>query len=95
MSDDLVGRLLDTSHGVRLAREAAARIEELEMQVAELNGLSDGRPCNTDVFLAAATEQLDDAWDLFEAVNDWVHGEWESATAGLAICLKLKGQDDE
>jgi hypothetical protein len=33
MSDDLVERLRDTSHGVRLAREAADRIEELETKL--------------------------------------------------------------
>ena len=35
MSDDLVKRLRDTAHGVRLSREAADRIEELEAKLAK------------------------------------------------------------
>ena len=36
MSDDLVKRLRDTAHGVRLSREAADRIEELEADLRKM-----------------------------------------------------------
>jgi len=45
----------------------------------------DGRPCNTDVFLAAAIDQLDDKWDLYESIKCWVHGDWKGALEGLTI----------
>ena len=66
--------------------EAADRIEQLAATCEQLERdkvLDDGRPCVTDVFLAAAIEQLDDKWDFFEAVKCWCEGDWE---IGRASC---------
>ncbi len=43
----------------------------------------DGRPCNTDVFLAAAMQAFDDKWDFYLAVKDWVEGDWDGALTGI------------
>ncbi len=48
-------------------------------------GVDDGRPCNTDVFLVAAMEQLDDKWDFFESVKDWCEGDWDGALTGIEL----------
>lgn len=58
----------------------------------------DGRPCATDIFLAAASEQLDDKWDFYEAVQDWLHGDWEGALEGVtlpAAALRAGGDPHE
>jgi hypothetical protein len=58
----------------------------LDVQPApEVAALDDGRPCATDVFLAAAMEQLDDKSDFFEAVRDWCEGDWKGALTGIEL----------
>jgi hypothetical protein len=79
MSDDLIKRLL--AEETDLTDCAADRIEQLERERV----LDDGRPCVTDVFLAAAIEQLDDKWDFFEAVKCWCEGDWEGALEGIEL----------
>jgi len=49
----------------------------------EMSEPKDGRPCNTDVFLAALLETYDDKWDIHEAIVAWVHGDWQNATTGI------------
>lgn len=78
MSDDLIKRL---GKSVWTLDQAADRIEELERDKVP----DDGRPCVTDVFLAAAIEQLDDKWDFFEAVKCWCEGDWEGALEGIEL----------
>jgi hypothetical protein len=63
-------------------------IKELERERV----LNDGRPCVTDVFLAAAIEQLDDKWDFFEAVKCWCEGDWAGALEGIKLA-ELEGKD--
>lgn len=53
----------------------------------------DGRPCNTDVFLAALVEDDEiDAYEFVEAVEHWVHGGWDDALEYLddAVAEKLR-----
>jgi hypothetical protein len=69
------------THAFEAADKMADRIEELERDKV----LDDGRPCVTDVFLAAAIEQLDDKWDFFEAVKCWCEGDWEGALEGIEL----------
>jgi hypothetical protein len=71
----------------------ADRIKELEAKLAELEP-KDGRPCATDEFLAVILDELDDNWDIFEAIKDWVEGDWVNAVQGTTIA-ELKGEDNE
>ena len=64
-----------------LAADLADALAEVERLRAALT--DDGRPCNTDVFLAAAMQQFDDKWDFYEAVKDWVEGDWDGALTGM------------
>ena len=49
----------------------------------------DGRPCETDVFLVALMDQVDDHYDRLDAIRSWLEGDWESATYGTTIaCVK-------
>jgi hypothetical protein len=57
----------------------------MKCPVSDLELPDDGRPCNTDVFLAAAIEQHDDKWDFHDAVKDWIHGDWKNALVGITI----------
>jgi hypothetical protein len=69
------------------------RIAELEAKLSELEP-KDGRPCATDEFLAVILDELDDNWDIFEAIKDWVEGDWVNAVQGTTIA-ELKGESDE
>ena len=81
--------------------EWAARALEAEAKLAELEP-KDGRPCATDEFLAVILDELDDNWDIFEAIKDWVEGDWVSAVQGTTIaelssvsCANSKGEKDD
>lgn len=50
--------------------------------------LGDGRPCNTDEFLAVLLAECDDHYDRLEAIKAWLEGDWDEACAGLSIELK-------
>lgn len=39
----------------------------------------DGRPCNTDKFLAVLLETCDDHFDIHDAIRNWVEGDWNTA----------------
>lgn len=54
-------------------------------EALELSSPDDGRPCNTDVFLAAVLDQLEDKYDVHEALNDWVAGDWDKAMVGVTL----------
>ena len=72
----------------RLVYDLSRQVEADAVRIAELERkrvLDDGRPCVTDVFLAAAIEQLDDKWDFFEAVKCWCEGDWEGAFEGIEL----------
>jgi hypothetical protein len=66
------------------------RIAGLEVMLAELEA-KDGRPCATDKFLAVILDELDDNWDIFNAIKDWVEGDWVNAVAGTTLA-ELKGE---
>ena len=70
--------------------EWAARAREAEAKLAELEP-KDGRPCATDEFLAVILDELDDNWDIFEAIKDWVEGDWVNAVQGTTLA-ELKGE---
>jgi NADPH-dependent glutamate synthase beta subunit-like oxidoreductase len=53
-------------------------------EAADLIDPPDGRPCNTDVFLAAALRCLDHN-DIPTAVTDWVEGNWSDAMEGVTL----------
>ena len=95
---DCHGHIFTLGHGYFSTKEEAIaawntradkdRIEQLAATCEQLERdkvLDDGRPCVTDVFLAAAIEQLDDKWDLFEAVKCWCEGDWEGALEGIEL----------
>jgi len=44
---------------------------------------SDGRPCNTDVFLVHLLEHEHDNYDLRDRIQDWIEGDWDGALKGL------------
>jgi hypothetical protein len=81
------------------------RIEKLEAENKLLNSIvadaaierakelepKDGRPCATDEFLAVILDELDDNWDIFEAIKNWVEGDWVNAVQGTTIA-ELKGE---
>jgi hypothetical protein len=70
--------------------ESEDEVAELEAKLAELEP-KDGRPCATDEFLAVILDELDDNWDIFEAIKDWVEGDWVNAVQGTALA-ELKGE---
>jgi len=77
------------------------RAETAEAKLAELEP-KDGRPCATDEFLAVILDELDDSWNIFYAIKDWVEGDWVSAVQGTTIaelssvsCANSKGKADE
>jgi hypothetical protein len=72
---------------------AKSRAEAAEAKLAELEP-KDGRPCATDEFLAVILDELDDNWDIFEAIRGWVEGDWVNAVQGTTIA-ELKGESDE
>jgi hypothetical protein len=39
-------------------------------------------------------DELDDNWDIFEAIKDWVEGDWVNAVQGTTIA-ELKGESDD
>jgi hypothetical protein len=49
---------------------------------------TDGRPCNTDEFLAVLLAECDDHYDRLEAIQAWLKGDWDEACEGLSIELK-------
>jgi uncharacterized coiled-coil protein SlyX len=70
--------------------ESEDEVAELQAKLAELEP-KDGRPCATDEFLAVILDELDDNWDIFEAIKDWVEGDWVNAVQGTTIA-ELKGE---
>ena len=51
-----------------------------------VRALEDGRPCSTDIWMAAAIQQLDDdKWDFFDACKCWVEGDWDGAMEGVTL----------
>jgi hypothetical protein len=66
------------------------RIEELEAKLAQLDP-NDGRPCPTDIFLVTVMDELDDDYDMREAVRDWIEGDWWGAVKGTTLA-ELKGE---
>jgi hypothetical protein len=73
--------------------ESEDEVAELQAKLAELEP-KDGRPCATDEFLAVILDELDDNWDIFEAIKDWVEGDWVNAVQDTTLA-KLKGDSDE
>ena len=56
--------------------------------------VDDGRPFSTDVFLVALFNEFEDPEFIYDAINEWMHGDWENATWGLARhipALQTKG----
>lgn len=55
--------------------------------MAEKNNydLNDGRPCETDVFLATLFEQIDDVHDREVAIQAWIEGAWDEALEGVTL----------
>lgn len=53
--------------------------------MSEKRTFEDGRPCETDVFLAALLDQMEDDHDFRAAVKDWVEGDWDGAMHGIKI----------
>ena len=41
--------------------------------------MTDGRPMNTDVFLGKLFEACDDKYDRSDAIDEWLHGDWNAA----------------
>ncbi|MBP2613050.1 hypothetical protein [Agrobacterium pusense] len=72
-----VGRLL----GVSIPRQTIV-VKEL-MDAASKENPSDGRPCSMDVFVAALFEDCDDHFDRADAIEEWLHGDWEAALSYL------------
>ena len=50
-----------------------------------VKALEDGRPCSTDIWMAAAIQQLDDKWDFFDACKCWLEGDWDGAMEGVTL----------
>ena len=44
-----------------------------------MTDMNDGRPCNTDVFIAHVLQHDDDAHGIIIRLKDWVEGAWDSA----------------
>lgn len=40
---------------------------------------SDGRPCSMDVFVSKLFETCYDRQDRCDAINEWLHGDWDAA----------------
>jgi hypothetical protein len=55
------------------------------------DALADGRPCATDVFLKVLFDAVDDHHDRSYAINEWLHGDWQAATEGLALAALSVG----
>jgi uncharacterized coiled-coil protein SlyX len=79
--------------------ESEDEVAELQAKLAELEP-KDGRPCATDEFLAVILDELDDNWDIFEAIKDWVEGDWVNAVQGTTLaelssvsCANLNGEN--
>ncbi|WP_043062970.1 hypothetical protein [Brucella anthropi] len=43
----------------------------------------DGRPCSMDEFMAALFNEQADEFDISEAAESWVHGDWKEALSYL------------
>lgn len=71
--------------------ESQDEVAELRAKIAELEP-KDGRPCATDVFLAVILDELDDNWGIFEAIKDWVEGDWVNAIQGTTLAELKAGQ---
>ena len=50
-----------------------------------VKALEDGRPCSTDIWMAAAIQQIDDKWDFFDACKCWAEGDWDGAMEGVSL----------
>lgn len=50
----------------------------------------DRRPCATDVFLVALFEEFDNLYDRDEAIQDWLHGDWNAAFIGFSAAARAK-----
>ena len=72
-----VGRLL----GVSIRRQTIV-VKEL-MDAASEASPADGRPCSMDVFVAALFEDCGDHFDRADAIDEWLHGDWETALSYL------------
>ena len=47
------------------------------------SAIDDGRPCAMDVFAAALQDDCDDPFDRWEAIVEWLHGDWDAAFSFL------------
>mgnify|MGYP005991919393 CR=1 FL=1 len=59
--------------------------------------MTDGRPCNTDMFLDKLVHNHDvDHYDIKDAVKAWVYGYWKEAFAYLSLddIEELEKQND-
>lgn len=61
-------------------------------EMPELTG--DGRPMNTDVFMAIALINLKADADLRLAMDEWAHGDWDSAMGIIRACMEADNATD-
>ena len=53
--------------------------------MADKNLPDDGRPCNTDVFIACLLDQANSFEAIVSRLQAWSEGDWESALEGLDV----------
>lgn len=73
-----VGEML----GVRVPGQTFVVQELMEAAAANIDP-GDGRPCSMDVFAAALFEDCDDHFDRADAIDEWLHGDWDAALSYL------------
>lgn len=60
-----------------------------------INGPDDGRPCTMDKFAAALQDDCDDPFDRWEAIVEWLHGDWDAALSYLEDETRARIAPDE
>ncbi|MFK3857801.1 hypothetical protein [Agrobacterium pusense] len=79
-----VGRV-ETLEEAKAAAQAdyEARIRSALSAQMQTPAIDDGRPCAMDVFAAALQDDCDDPFDRWEAIVEWLHGDWDAALSYL------------
>jgi hypothetical protein len=55
---------------------------------------NDGRPCSTDRFLAVILDEIEDHYDMIEAIRDWTEGAWDEAVEETSLALIKENSHD-